>query len=52
MGNVDAEEMDWGGELRQILVSRQTGDFASSTNMEGNRVYRVLRITPGLPVIR
>jgi len=27
VGNVDTEEMDWGSELRQILVSRVTGQW-------------------------
>ncbi len=37
VGNVDTEEMDWGSELRQILVSRQIGNLGTGTNFGGNR---------------
>jgi len=35
MGNVDTEEMDWGSELRQILVSSIKGEVKKKHHSNG-----------------
>ncbi len=42
VGNVDTEEIDWDSELRQILVSRITGNLGTSLDLSGKRVNQAL----------